>query len=80
MRAIIRNGRWVRNDENPLDPCDLHTVHHQFDRIHAFAKDVTILTHDKIEILSNILEATPEQEKAILKILQLSKQEIESIM
>jgi len=75
-KAVIRNGRWVKDEENPLDPCELHQVHNQFDRIHAFAKGVTELTHDKIEILSHILHVSPEQERAILKILTMEESAI----
>lgn len=80
MRAVIRNGRWVKDEEHSLDPIELHQIHGQFNRIHEFAKGVTELTHDKIEILSHILHATPEQERAIIKILQLSNSEINSLM
>lgn len=79
-RAVIRDGRWVREDEKPLDPVELHQIHTQLERIHAFTKGVTELTHNKVEILSNILHVSPEQERAIMKILKLSKSEIKSIL
>ena len=74
--AIIRDGRWVSSNEEQLNPVEMHRIHHQFDRIHGFTKGVVELTHIKIEILSCILSATPEQEKAILKVLKLSKSEV----
>jgi len=80
MRAVIRGGRWVNEHEEPLDPVELHQVSRQLNRIHSFTKGVTNLTHDKIEILSSVLDATPDQERAILKILTMSKKEIEQIL
>ena len=78
-KAVIRNGRWVREDGEALDPVELNQLHTQASRIHAFAKDVE-LTHDKIEILSHILHASPEQERAILKILTMSEIDINSLL
>lgn len=77
--AVIRNGRWVGSNEEQLDPVEMHRVHHQFNRIHSFTNGVVELTHIKIEILSHILNATPEQEKAIVKILKMNKTEIKDL-
>lgn len=79
-KAVIRDGRWVTEEEQPLQPWEANQLHLQVDRIHAFAHGVTKLTHDKVEILTHILDATPEQEKAILKILKLSKEQINLIL
>ena len=79
-KAVIRDGRWVREDGEALDPVELNQMHNQLNRIHEFANGVTQLTHDKIEILSHILQATPEQERAILKILTMKEEAINSLM
>jgi hypothetical protein len=79
-RAVIRDGRWVSQDETPLDPVQLYQLKEQVSRIHAFAENVVELTHDKIEILTHILYATPEQEQAILKILAMDKDEVKSLI
>jgi len=79
-KAVIRNGRWVRENGEPLDPVEKNQMQSQVSRIHEFAKDVTDLTHDKIEILSHILYATPHQERAILKILSMKEDDINSLL
>ena len=76
MAAKIKDGRWVNEDESPIDPFELPKVKEQFDRVGAFAEGIVPLTHDKIEILMNILHATEEQEKAILKVLKMTPKEI----
>jgi len=79
-KAVIRDGRWSNEEGIPLDPVELYQIHPQLNRIHEFANGVTELTHDKVEILSHILFATPEQERAILKILTMSKEAINSLI
>jgi Asp-tRNA(Asn)/Glu-tRNA(Gln) amidotransferase C subunit len=79
-KAVIRDGRWVREDNEPLDPCELHQIHGQMTRIHAFADGVAELTHDKIEILSHILHVNPAQERAILRILKMNEETINSLI
>lgn len=81
MKAIIKNGRWSCPDSGErLDPVQLHQVHNQFDRIYDFTKDVCELTHNKIEILSQILHVSPEQERAILKVLKLSTADVKLLL
>jgi len=80
MDAIIKGGRWVARDESPLDPIQLNQVSQEFNRIHEFTKGVAPLTHDRITILSAILKATPNQEKAIISILKLGDKEIEELL
>jgi hypothetical protein len=79
-KAVIRDGRWVSEDGTPLDPVQLYQLKDQVSRIHAFAENVVELTHDKIEILTHILHASPEQEQAILKILAMNKEEVKSLI
>ncbi len=79
MTAIIRNGRWVSEDDTPLDPVQMYQLHSQLGKIHEFAKGVVPLTHAKIEILSKILLASDEQELAIMKILGMTNKEIEAL-
>jgi len=79
-KAVIRNGRWSNEEGIPLDLVELHQLHPQLNRIHEFAKGVVELTHDKVEILSQILHVNPEQERAILKILSLTDDQINSLL
>jgi len=74
-RAVVRGGKWVR--ENGVE---LNQIHNQLSRINEFAHGVTKLTHTKIEILSHILDARPDQERAILKILSMDKATINALI
>ena len=81
MNAIIKEGRWVSTNGEPLSTIELRQVHDQISRIHNFTEGLVELTHDKIQILSKILYATPLQEQAILKILStLTEEEINSLI
>jgi hypothetical protein len=79
-RAVIRDGRWVNEEGAPLDPVQLYQLKEQVSRIHAFADGIVEITHDKIEILTHILFASPEQEQAILKILAMDKDEVKALI
>jgi len=79
-RAVVRGGKWVRENGEPLDPVELNQIHNQLSRINEFAHGVTKLTHTKIEILSHILDARPDQERAILKILSMDKATINALI
>lgn len=80
VRAVIREGRWVSVDETPLDPIQMNQLHQQLGRIHTFADGIVELTHDKIEILSHILHVTPEQERVILAVLKMNKEEVNTLI
>jgi hypothetical protein len=80
MDAIIVEGRWVKKDGTPLDPCELHRVHNQFNRIHAFADGEIELTHSKIEMLSKILHITPTQEEIILKVMNMTEEDLHKLV
>jgi len=79
-KAVIREGRWVSEEGEPLDPYELNQVHQHFNRIHDFAKGKAKLTHSKIEILTHILDATPEQELAILSVLKMHGKQLDDLI
>jgi len=79
-KAVVRDGRWVNEMGDPLDPVELYQVHAQFNRIYEFTKGRAQLTHSKVELLTHILDITPKQEEVILAILRMEDDELDKII
>jgi len=73
----IKNGKWYRHDQE-LSSIDQHGISRMITRIKAFAGDKP-LTHDKIRILSNILNTSASQDELMVTILDADKEDLKII-
>jgi hypothetical protein len=73
----IKNGKWHRHD-NELSSIDQHGISRMITKIKSFAGDKS-LSHDKIRILSNILNTNELQDELMVSILDADKEDLKII-
>ena len=75
MRFVIINGKWVHTNGEPINAIDLNKLPSHIENLSKFAGDKR-LSHTKITLLSRILESDLEHDEAILKVLDMNKQDL----
>lgn len=73
----IVNGKWSKNSDE-LSSIDEHNLSKMIKKIKHFAEGQS-LSHDKIRILSNILETSESQDELMVTILDADKEDLKII-